>query len=307
MRKPKALKPGDTISLVSPASPLTPEQTANGIGILEKAGYRVKLAPNVYSATEYLAGSDEDRARDLQDAFEDPETQAVFCSRGGYGCSRLMPHLDLDRMAASGKLFSGFSDITVLHAALNRRGLPTLHAPMALTLHTDREAWVYESLLAALKGENPIPTGAPVGKTLVPGKAHGTVVGGCMILICDLIGTPEQLDMRGKIVVLEDVDEAPHRVDAMLTHLFNSGSIQTAAGIVIGEMTRTDERVDKSIGDRSWREIVRERLGGLSIPTIIDFPFGHAKQMLSLPLGIHAEMDANLGTLMYTESLCELD
>lgn len=307
MRKPKALKPGDTISLVSPASPLTPEQTAKGIGILEKAGYRVKLAPHVYSATDYLAGSDEDRARDLQDAFEDLETQAVFCSRGGYGCSRLMPHLDLDRMAAAGKLFSGFSDITVLHAALNRRGLPTLHAPMALTLHTDREAWVYESLLAALKGGNPIPTSAPVGKTLVSGKAHGTVVGGCMILICDLLGTPEQLDMSGKIVVLEDVDEAPHRVDAMLTHLLNSGSIQTAAGILIGEMTRTDERVDKSIGDRSWREIVRERLGGLGIPTIIDFPFGHAKQMLSLPLGIHAEMDANLGTLMYTESLCELD
>ncbi len=307
MRKPKALKPGDTISLVSPASPLSPEQTAKGIGILEAAGYKIKLSPHVYNSADYLAGSDEDRAKDLQHAFDDPETQAVFCSRGGYGCSRLMPFLDLDRMAASRKLFSGFSDITVLHAALNRRGLPTLHAPMALTLHTDREEWVYESLRAALSGGNPIPNAAPVGKTLVPGRASGVVAGGCLILLSDLIGTSEQLDVDGKIVLLEDVDEAPHRVDAMLTHLINSGSIQGAAGIVVGEMTRSDERVDKTIGARPWREIVGERLSGLGIPTIIDFPFGHAKQMLSLPLGIQAEMDANLGTLKYTESLCEQD
>ncbi len=307
MLKPKALRPGDTISIVSPASPLSPEQTAKGFAILEKAGYKLKLMPHVYTAAEYLAGSDEERAKDLQDAFDDPATQAVFCSRGGYGCSRLMPLLDLDRMATSGKLFSGFSDITVLHAALNRRGLATLHAPMALTLHTDREAWVYESLLSALRGDDPIPSNAPRGKTLIPGKASGTVVGGCMILLCDMLGTREQLDMEGKIVVLEDVDEAPHRVDAMLTHLLNSGSIQKAAGIVVGEMTRTEERVDKTIGERPWRAIVGERLGSLGIPTVIDFPFGHAKQMLSLPLGIKAEMDANLGTLKYTESLCEQD
>jgi muramoyltetrapeptide carboxypeptidase len=307
MRKPKALKPGDTISLVSPASPLSPEQTTKGIEILQSAGYRVKLSPSVYAAAEYLAGSDEARAKDLQEAFDDPETQAVFCSRGGYGCSRLMPFLDLDRMASSGKLFSGFSDITVLHAAMNRRGLATLHAPMALTLHTDREPWVYDSLLAALGGRNPIAEGAPKGSCLVGGQASGQVVGGCLILLCDLIGTPEQVVMDGKIVLLEDVDEYPHRVDAMLTHLINSGSIQGAAGIVVGEMTRSDERVDKTIGARPWREIVGDRLGSLGIPTIIDFPFGHAKQMLSLPLGIQAEMDANLGTLKYTESLCEQD
>ena len=307
MRKPKALKPGDTISLVSPASPLTPEQTAKGIGILEAAGYKVKLSPHVYTALDYLAGSDEDRAKDLQDAFDDPDTQAVFCSRGGYGCSRLMPFLDLDRMASSGKLFSGFSDITVLHAALNRRGLATLHAPMALTLHTDREEWVYESLRAALSGRNPVPEGAPTGSCLVGGRTSGQVLGGCLILLCDLIGTPEQVEMEGKIVLLEDVDEAPHRVDAMLTHLINSNSSQRAAGIVVGEMTRSDERADKTIGGRPWREIVRDRLGSIGTPTIIDFPFGHARQMLSLPLGIQAEMDANLGTLKYTESLCEQD
>ena len=303
--KPRPLKSGDTISLVSPASPLTPEKAQRGIKLLEDQGYRVKLYPSTYKANGYLAGSDEERASDLNAAFLDPETQAVYCSRGGYGASRLMPYLDLDDLAKSNKLFIGFSDVTVLHAALNRRGLPTLHAPMAITFAPDREPWVYESFINALKGGNPIPPSAPKGVCITPGKATGVVVGGCLVLICDLIGTPEQIDMTGKIVLIEDVDEAPHRVDAMLTHLRNSNSIQRAAGIVIGEMTRTDEKADQAIGAMPWRQIVKDRLGNLGIPCIVDFPCGHAAQMLSLPLGIQAELDATSGTMNYVESLCE--
>ncbi|MEI7986863.1 MAG: LD-carboxypeptidase [Armatimonadota bacterium] len=305
MGKPKALKPGDTISLITPASPLTPEKTERGIRLLEDQGYHVKLYPSTYAAKGYLAGTDEERASDLIAAFHDPHTQAVFCSRGGYGASRLMPFLDLDELAKSDKLFIGFSDVTVIHAALNRRGLPTLHAPMAITFSPDREPWVYESFLKAIKGEDPIPQSAPKGNCLTPGMATGTVVGGCLSLICDLIGTPEQIDMTDKIVLIEDVDEAPHRVDAMLTHLLNSNSIQRAAGIVVGEMTRTDEKQDKAIGTLPWRQIVKDRFGNLGIPCIVDFPCGHAAQMLSLPLGIQAELDATGGTMKYVESLCE--
>ncbi|MBI1331871.1 MAG: LD-carboxypeptidase [Armatimonadetes bacterium] len=305
MGKPKALKPGDTIGLVSPASPLTREKAATGIRLLEEQGYQVKEYPSTYAATGYLAGSDEARAKDLTDAFLDPETQAVYCARGGYGCARLLPYLDFDQLAATEKLFIGFSDITVLHACLNRRGLPTVHGPMAITVGYERQPWVYESLFRALRGDDPIPPEAFTGKCLKPGAATGEVVGGCLILICDLIGTPEQIDMTDKIILLEDVDEAPHRVDAMLTHLLNSGSIQKAAGIVIGEMTRTDERVDKGIGEMPWREIVADRLSGLDMPIIIDFPCGHAPQMLSLPFGIRAEMDAARGTMNYIESLCK--
>jgi muramoyltetrapeptide carboxypeptidase len=305
-RKPRALRPGDTLSMVSPASPLTPEQAAKGIAILESEGYSVKLYPSTYAIDGYLAGSDQARADDLHAAFNDPETQAVFCSRGGYGCSRLMPYLDLDKIAQSDKMLIGFSDVTVLHSALNRRGLPTVHAPMALTLNTDREAWVYESFKSVLKGGNPIPKSAPVGKTLISGSAEGQMVGGCMILLCDLIGTPEQVDMTDRIVLIEDVDEAPHRVDAMLTHLLNSGSLTKAAGIVMGEMTRTDEKPDRMIGAKPWREIVADRILPLGIPTIIDFPCGHAAQMLSLPLGINARIDASKGRLEYIETVCEI-
>jgi muramoyltetrapeptide carboxypeptidase len=271
---------------------------------LESEGYVVTFGAHALESAAYLAGTDQQRAGDLMDAFDDPDVAMVYCSRGGYGCARLVPYLDFDRMAASGKLFAGFSDITTLHLALNRRGLPTLHGPMPITLNTDREPWVYGSLKNAFKGVHDVPEGAPRGATLTGGKAEGIVVGGCLCLLCDAIGTSEPLETEGKILVIEDVDEAPHRVDAMLSHLLNSGLAQRAAGIVIGEMTRTDDRVDEGIGGLPWREIVRDRLGTLGVPLIVDYPMGHAANMLTLGLGVRAFLDADAGELTYLESVC---
>ncbi len=302
--KPRALRPGDTLTLVSPASPVVAEKLERAIKMLTEAGYRVKISPHAFDSTGYLAGTDANRAADLQAAFDDPETDAVYCTRGGYGCVRMLPYLDFDRMAASGKMFLGFSDVTTLHLALNRRGLPTVHAPMGLSFSVDRAEWVLESFLNVLIGGEPIPDGATKGTTLVGGVAEGIVTGGCLCLLTDSIGTPDALDVKGKIVLIEDVEEDPHRVDAMLTHLITANLIQRAAGIVVGEMSGTDERSDPSIGALPWREIVRDRLTPLGIPTIFDFPFGHRANMLSLPLGIRARLDADAGTLTYLESLC---
>lgn len=302
--KPKALEAGDTIRIVSPASPLAPEKLSTATLLLESAGYRVETAPHALDRDDYLAGSDADRARDLQDAFDDPSVHGVFCSRGGYGCARILSMLDLDRIARSGKLFAGFSDITVLHLALNRRGLPTLHAPMALTLSTQRDPWVLESFLRGWKGQDTLMPEAPRASTVVGGQAEGEVVGGCLCLLADSLGTSEPLDGEGKIVVIEDVDENPHRVDAMFTHLRACGTLDRCAGIVVGEMTRTDERRDEGIGGKPWREIVRDRLAPLGKPLIVDFPFGHVPQMLTLPLGVRARLDADLGELQYLESPC---
>lgn len=304
LMKPKALRPGNTIRLVSPASPLPPEKVQAFAQMMEAAGYGVGIGDHAFAREHYLAGSDELRAADLQAAFADERVDAVVCTRGGYGCARLMSRLDLDAIARSEKLFLGFSDITTLHLALNRRGLPTVHSPVALTFTVDREPWVRESFLDVLSGRCPIPEAAPRGKTLVPGQAEGVVTGGCLCLITDSIGTPDPIDCNGKIVLIEDVDENPHRIDAMLTHLLLSGEIQKAAGIVIGEMTRTDEKEDESIGGMPWRDIVRDRLGSLDVPSIVGFPFGHCQNMLSLPLGIRARLDADAGTLTYLESIC---
>lgn len=299
MRVPPPLRPGDRIEIVSPASSLLPEKLEKSREMLEGAGYRVTLGEHVFDHTDYLAGSDRGRAADLMRAFLDPEVKAVYCSRGGYGCARLFPYLDLGVMAAAGKMFLGFSDITTLHLALNSRGLVTFHAPMALTFSRDREPWVVESFLNALGGLNPIPSGAARGETLVSGVAEGEVTGGCLCLITDSIGTHDAIDVRGKIVLIEDVDENPHRVDAMLTHLLNTGQMEEAAGFVVGEMTGTDEREDATIGKRPWREIVAERLKPLGKPTVVAYPFGHCPAMLTLPLGMPAVLDADAGTLAY--------
>lgn len=302
--KPRALRPGDTVALVSPASPLTAERLEFVKGVLQEEGLQTKLMPHALDQTDYLAGTDEARAQDLQAAFADPEVSAVLCTRGGYGCARLFPYLDLDAIALAGKLFLGFSDISTLHIALNRRGCPTVHAPMALTLSYPREPWVVESFRRVLRNDLTPPADAPRATTVVAGRAEGEVVGGCLCLLCDSIGTPEPLKTEGKILLIEDVDEHPHRIDAMLTHLLNSGLAQGTAGFLIGEMTRTDERVDEAIGARPWREIVRERLAPLGKPMVIDFPLGHARNMLTLPLGIRARLDADAGTLEYLEPLC---
>lgn len=304
MIKPPPLGPGSHIRIVSPASPIEPERIAGGLALLESQGYRVTLGEHVFDRHFYLAGKDTDRALDLMTAFNDPDVDAVICSRGGYGCARLLPYLDLDRMAKSGKFFAGFSDITTLHLALNRRGLVTFHMPMLLSFSVDRQPWVSESFLNLLRGIAAAPSEAPRAECIGPGVAEGIVTGGCLCLLTDSIGTPDDIDFANKIVLIEDVDENPHRIDAMLTHLLATGRLQSAAGIVIGEMTGTDERADPTIGPWTWREIVLDRLKDLNLPMVVNFPFGHMKAMLSLPLGIRARLDAGEGTLTYLEDPC---
>lgn len=302
--KPRPLKKGDLIEIVSPASPIEVKQVDDVTKLLLSEGYRVRLSEHALDKDWYLAGSDIHRAADLQQAFADPDVSAVYCSRGGYGSARLLRHLDLDAIANSGKLFLGFSDITSLHLAINRRGMPTVHAPMALTLSKHRGPWVIESFTNVLRGDVKTPCDAPTGETIVGGTAEGVVTGGCLCLITDSIGTPDSIQADGKIVLIEDVDEPPHRVDAMLTHLLNAHILDNCAGIVVGEMTRTEEKADDSIGDKPWDNIVIERLKPLGKPMVINFPFGHMANMLSLPLGIRAIFNADEGTLTYTESLC---
>lgn len=303
--KPRALKVGDTLGIVSPASPIKPDLLAKGLDVLHGRGFKTKVFPHALDRDAMLAGRDVDRADDIMAAFRDPDVDAVFCSRGGYGCARLFPFLDIAEIAKSRKMLIGFSDITTLHLALQSYGAVSIHAPMALTLAYDREPWVVDSFFRILQGDGTVPDGASVGEEVVPGVAEGVLVGGCLCLLCDSIGTPHALETKGRLLIIEDVDENPHRVDAMFTHLLNAGLLQDAAGVVVGEMTRTDERRDETIGDRPWREIVSERLQKAGVPSMINYPFGHMSTMLTIPLGVRARMDTGLGTLELLESPCD--
>lgn len=305
--KPRPLRPGDIVALVSPASPIEEGKLQAGRALLEGAGYGLRLMPNALAKRDYLAGDDAERAADLTAAFADPEIKAVWCSRGGYGSARLLPHLDLDAIALSRKLLLGFSDITSLHIALNRRGLPSVHAPMALTFNATRPEWVYESFMGAIAGSPTIPQAAPLATTLVPGVAEGQITGGCLCLLTDSLGTPDPLETRDRLLLIEDVDENPHRIDAMLNHLKLSGCLNAASGFIVGEMTGTDSREDATIGKRAWLDIVTEYLAPLGKPAVVDFPFGHVGAMASVPLGIRGRLDADAGRLTILEDLCSDD
>lgn len=304
LRKPRALKKGSHVRIVTPASPLTMEQIEDGIKFLEAQGYTVSLSDHVFERNGYLAGNDAARAADLTEAFMDATVDCVMCSRGGYGCARLMPHLDIPALAATGKMLCGFSDVTTLHLALNRAGLATVHSPMMITLSVPREDWVYASMAAGLSGGDPFVAEAPAALTLVPGKAKGQATGGCLCLMTDSFGTGYDLDCKDKIVFIEDVDELPHRVDAMLTNLVNNGQLKSAAGIVIGEMTGTDDKADEKIGKVGWRSIVEDRIVPLGVPAVVNFPFGHMRSMLTVPMGIEVELDAGSGRLTLAEAVC---
>jgi len=303
--KLRPIREGDTIALVSPSSSVKEGQANGLIQLLDGEGLQAEILPHAFDSDYYLAGKDEDRAADLMEAFSNEKYAAVVCMRGGYGCARLFPFLDLDRIVASRKAFFGFSDITTLHCALNRRGMPTVYSPMASTFSTEREEWVKESFRQVLKNDLNAPDEAPRGQTVVGGVAEGRLVGGCLTLLGDSLGTPHELDAEGGIVLIEDVGERPHRVDAILTHLLNSGIAQRAAGFVVGELTDTDEKMQLEGISSPWRMIVRERLEPLGKPMIFDYPFGHIKSPLTLPLGIKVRLDADAGILTYMEGLFE--
>lgn len=297
--RPRPLAPGDVIAVVSPSSPLDAERMEAGLKVIRSWGYETKLFPHALDEDGHLAGSDADRAQDLTDAFLDPECAAVLCSRGGYGAARLLPYLDFPQLAATGKAFMGFSDITTLHLALNACGLVTYHTPMALTLAYERVPWVHDSMRRLLLGDFALPTEAPRPQCIVPGRATGVSTGGCVILLCDSIGTAYPLETEGKILFLEDVNELPHRVDAMFTHLLNTGLLQRAAAIVVGEMTGSDDKADPTMGVKPWRSIVEERLRTAGVPSMIGFSWGHMKDMQSIPFGVSCTVDTELGTVKF--------
>lgn len=179
--------------------------------------------------------------------------------------------------------------------------LITFYSSMPATLKPDDPPWVVESLFDAFEGRVPCISSREV-ETLVPGVAEGRLTGGRLRLICDSLGTANELNTDDRLLILEDVDELPHRVDAMLTHLHNAGKLQRAAGFIVGEMTRTDEKRHDTIPSATWKEIVRERLAEYGKPAIIGFPIGHRPENATLPLGVSTRLDTNSGTLQCLEA-----
>lgn len=303
LRKPRPLVPGDTIGLVSPSGPTrpggtgsTPESVERTRARLHDVGFRTMVAPHAFDTRGYLAGTDADRAADLQAMLDDPTVQGVFCIRGGYGAHRLLDRLDYRAISRRPKVFVGYSDITALHLAFYTQcGFVTFHGPMAGAL-AQPDPHDYLELLRTVTRAAPLgrlanPPGAPAIETLVPGVAEGPLIGGNAALLTGLLGTrfaPEVEEFRGKILFLEDVGDKLYRLDRKLAHLRLAGILDVVAGIVVGECQYSPETGDIL----SLRDILNDHIVPLGKPAIYGLACGHGDYHLTLPVGVRARLDA---------------
>jgi muramoyltetrapeptide carboxypeptidase len=304
--RPKAIEPGMTLGVVSPSSAIEASDLEKGLAPFYQRGYKIVLGEYVLARRGYLAGTDEQRAHDLMAMFAREDVDAVLCSRGGYGAARLIPYLDPAVFRNHPKLLIGYSDITVLHLWLLRQvGLIGLYAPMPITMTRHIPDHAMEVFWRALEVPEPLgelPSWDAPYRTIVPGKAQGRLTGGCLCLVADSIGTPYEIDTRDAIVVLEDVDEPPYRLDAMLNHLALAGKWAACRGIAFSEDTRWEQHVKEGEPTLTPDELLDDYFGALPQPSMAGFPFGHIKDPLTLPYGVLAELDTERGKLTILES-----
>ncbi len=295
MQRPKPLKIGDRIGLIGASSPTPPERIEPAIMALESLGLNVVVGESCYGSHGYLSGEDELRARDINDMFRDRTISGVFCIRGGYGSARLLDLIDFDMIRLNHKVFIGYSDVTALHIAINQAcKLVTFHGPMPSTeLYKDIDSYTMEYYFNNIFADSPLglvknPEGMKT-KTLVGGNSEGILIGGNLSLVTASIGTKYEIDTRGKILFLEEVDEEPYRIDRMLLQLKQSGKLDSASGIILGYFTNcVAEEPEKSL---NLMEIFEELIVPLNKPTIYDFPCGHSLPTITMPLGGRVKID----------------
>lgn len=311
--RPRALRPGDTIAVVAPAGPPHPERLQAGTALLRSWGFTVRLMPSTEIGRGYLAGeSDQAKGEELSACFADPTVAGVICARGGYGSMRILPFVDWEVVRRHPKFFCGYSDITSLHLALRREtGLVTFHGPIAERQGDEPDGlhpWTAAGLRAAMTSREPLgaiapPPDAPALTVIRDGVATGPLVGGNLTLVAALVGTRWQLDARDCILLLEDTNEAPYRVDRMLTTLRLAGILDGVRGVVFGDSPTCDCPPEEP-RNFPLRVVLADRLGDLGIPVVYGFPCGHTRFRATLPLGLPATLDTGAGTLTVLEPAC---
>ena len=297
-RVPGALRPGDRVGLICPAGPINAERLARAKRNVESLALIPVVGQHVLARRGFTAGSVQQRLEDLHAMFDDPTIRAVWAIRGGYGCTQLLPHVDWSLLSRQPKLLIGYSDLTaLLNAYYQRTGVRALHGPVASSTF---DAFATESFqqTAMTPGIATSLVGLPEGETIRPGVATGKLAGGNLTLLASLAGTTDQVICKDKIVLLEDVGEAPYRIDRMLTQLLQATDLDSAAGIALGDFVDCEGSGDNSL---TLKEVMADRLRPLDIPVYLGLPFGHGNFNASLPIGGPARLDAGAGVLTLTE------
>ncbi|MBD0304611.1 MAG: LD-carboxypeptidase [Tolypothrix sp. T3-bin4] len=289
---PPPLKPGDLLRVIAPSGALREfEAFERGLEIWRSRGYRLEISPQIDDKWGYLAGKDETRRQQLAAAWQDPDCRGILCTRGGFGSTRILEDWNWQANSTLPKWLIGFSDITALLWSLYIAGFSGVHAPVLTTL-ADEPDWSIERLFDCVEGR---PLAPLKGCGWGGGAVNGTLLTGNLTVATHLLGTPILPHLDGVILALEDVTEAPYRIDRMLTQWRLSGALSQVCGIALGGFTRCE--APPTISSFSVEEVLRDRLGDLGIPIVSDLPFGHDSPNAALPVGVEVTLDGDAGIL----------
>ncbi|HZK01254.1 MAG TPA: LD-carboxypeptidase [Anaerovoracaceae bacterium] len=297
---PKPLKKRDRVAVIAPSSPVLSDKMQQAIESIEFLGLIPVPFPSCYMKNGYLSGSDGARAKDVNDAFADISINGIFCLRGGYGATRILPLLNYEAISKNPKFFAGYSDITALHIVFNKLcNFITYHAPMPSRGYESLDSFSLESLRTAIfKGPIYGSIENPPGEaltTIYPGVGTGRLTGGNLSVIAAALGSPYDIDTKDKIVVIEEVGEPLYSVDRNLTALKLAGKFDKASGIIIGSISDIPTPTDTDNHTMSLQQIMDQILAPLKIPTLYNLRFGHIYPQIIIPLGMNAEINATVG------------
>lgn len=305
MITPKSLYPGARVALVGPASAVPEEKLQPALDYVRSLGLEPVVYPSCYFANRdgYMAATDAQRAADINNAFADPTIDGIWCIRGGYSAHRLQPLLDVETIRNNPKWFGGYSDITALHLFLNQVcGQESYHTTMPSTEPNPdpfTAHYLHKAMFGGLAGTYTYPEGQNPA-TLIPGKASGILCGGNLSLVAASLGSPWEIDTKGKILFLEDIGEKTYRVDGMLTSLRNAGKFEDCAGILLGAWTDCPpEYPEKTL---ELPEIFQQLIVPCGKPAIMDVACGHVLPTLALPMGRMCSLDADKRTITLAEA-----
>ena len=308
-RKPRGLNEGCQIAIVAPARPSSAELVPAARSYLQKRGYRVTTGNHLFDSYYYLAGRDVHRAQDLMAAFEDPDVDGIICARGGYGSGRMLALLDYERIASNPKILVGFSDTPALQLALYHRAALISFSGALADIDLSRatvDPLVEESLWLALTARAPL--GDLGGPLRILRKGNRPVVGPLipanLAVLCSLIGTTYMPDLSGSILLLEDVDEYPYRIDRMLNQLRLAEILPKLSGLVLGDFRDCFE-AESANGDPDLQQLAMDATEGLDLTVAMGFPYGHHASRMVTPLGVNATIDMEERILKVTEAALE--
>ncbi len=291
--RPHALRPGDMVGIVAPASNIDEKALKAGTKNLQRLGYEPVFLDSILSREIFFAGSPTRRAAELEAMFDNDDLRAVLCARGGYGSNHVLPLLDIQRLKKKPKIFVGYSDITSLLTWFVDNGMVAFHGPMVTKDFAHPGGWDEDAWEAVLEGQGCVMEFGPgsVVESIVPGEAKGILYGGCLSILVASLGTPYEIQTDGKILFVEDVGAKPYQVDRMLMQLKLAGKLRRVRGIVFGEML---DCVQPGGQDYSLKDVIVRLVSDLKIPVAFGFPSGHVRSgNVILPFGVPAALEVS--------------